>query len=254
MVSYTKKTSLSGKALNEALTERGYNGKTINWGGAHGSADVLNTPGAVRRASNKRVALEWLRDNDISTLLVERKSSDYPLVGRPSYHADGSEFYVCYNDDDKADAIDNGCTHFQKYLLDAREFRIHIVNGKSIKLNEKVGKLHVDSNTHFGGRFIYPTKTPPGLRQVAVDSVAVLRLDFGCVDILYKDNEFFILEVNCAPSLSTCWAYLLPIYVEAFCASQHANVSNQSINSPGSSQLSAQLQNVYSYLNSPFNY
>ena len=56
---------------------------------------------------------------------------------------------------------------------------------------------------------------PDMLCPIAIQAVNLLDLDFGAVDIIYKDDEFYVLEVNTAPSL-TSNSDILERYVKAF--------------------------------------
>lgn len=218
-VRYPRQACTSGKLLKLALEDRGYDGIPINWGRGWGSNNVLNKPEAVRLASNKKKSLEALKMAQVPTLLVDNvQPSDLPVVGRPSFHTNGNGFYLCrtMNQVNSAPA-----SHFQRYLENAREFRVHIVKGKSIRISEKYGTKQVNAdNTHAGGKFRYPHDFPKlaQLRLLARDAVDILGLDFGCVDLLYDivRHSFFVLEVNTAPSLNGFWLPLVDVYAEAF--------------------------------------
>jgi len=91
-------------------------------------------------------------------------------------------------------------THFMEYINIEREFRVHVVNGKSIKISEKIG----GGNHSRGAKFSYPhdfnhKKT---LRRVSRAAVAALGLDFGAVDVIYSGEKFYVTEVNSAPALT----------------------------------------------------
>lgn len=216
MVIYSKKTRESARALKQKLEEMDYDGETINYGYSGSKReDVVNRPSALKNSVNKRIALEQLKKAGVPTLLIDNKDIEYPIVGRPDNHSMGRWMYICWDEEDyrRSKRKKRPATHYQKYLTGFREFRVHIVNGESIKISEKIG----GGNYHQGAVFEYPhdfnhKKT---LRKLARDAVEALGLDFGAVDILWKD-EGYVLEVNSAPRLTDEATNTLERYAEAF--------------------------------------
>lgn len=220
------KLAPSGRALRTKLTEMGYTGKSINWG--HTKFDGVNTPEAIKLASHKRNALEVMISNQVPVPMYTRYFRDitsFPVIGRTSYHTQGSGFFFCNNKDEAFHATNNGATHFLQYIDGAREFRVHIVNGQSIKISEK-HKSYDPQTGHFTeGSWSYPErfKRKITMRRIAKEAVQALGLDFGAVDMLYKKINgepcFFVLEVNTAPCLTESReGDTLERYAEAFYA------------------------------------
>jgi len=229
IVHYIRKTRPSALRLAQKLREMGYTGKVINWGTKEPFA--LNPPQAVALASNKHKALLTMQEAGVPipklvgntggrySLFDFRRLGiewEYPIVGRPDYHRKGRQFYLCNNYEDVTNALNRGATHFMEYVDNAREFRVHIVNGKSIKISEKIGG-GITKNYESGARFYYPEdfNHKKSLRRVAREAVASLGLDFGAVDLLYRDGNFYVLEVNTAPCL-TSTSDTLERYARAF--------------------------------------
>lgn len=219
MVIASKKTRKSATVLEERLEELGYDGRDINYGYS-GSRDTetVNRPSAIELAVNKRLALEELDDEDVPTLLIDTAARiTFPIVGRPDSHSMGRWFYVCYDERDMRRATRrkrHPATHFQRLLTDFREFRVHVMNGESIKISEKLG----GGNYHQGGTFQYPSdfEDLKKVRNVAKEAVEALDLDFAAVDILWKDGEVYVLECNTAPRLTDEYSDTLERYAEAF--------------------------------------
>jgi len=129
-----------------------------------------------------------------------------------------------------------GASHFLKYIDHAREFRVHVVNGQSIKVSEKIltGTSQMRRNHRFGAISVYPhdfdhKKT---LRKVAKQAVECLGLDFGAVDILYKDGVFYLLEVNTAMCLTDPQSDTLDRYVKAFTNENSDTITDTAITQP----------------------
>lgn len=233
MVLSNKRTKKSARALKIQLDEicepfGGYKGNAINFGcsklnGQYG--EVINKPESVYCAVNKQVALESLQSADIPTPLISESeartavSDGSKVVGRKMYHSKGRGFYMASTNSGIDLAKKRGATHFLKYIEDAEEFRVHIVNGKSIKVSQKVfPEGTIRRNVRFGATFEYPENFThkKTLRKLAKESVAALGLDFGAVDLLYKDEKFYVLEVNTAPCLTDDTSDTLVRYAEAF--------------------------------------
>jgi len=82
----------SGRVLEQALSEAGYDGPKIVWGysGSSCREGVLNPPGAVALATNKRLALRAMREAGVPTLYVGLNEDwEYPVVARPDFHRAG---------------------------------------------------------------------------------------------------------------------------------------------------------------------
>jgi predicted ATP-grasp superfamily ATP-dependent carboligase len=195
------KHSVSGALLNQRLIESGYTGDTILFG----------------KANNKRLALETLLDNDlpIPDICYEEQEG---YIGRPDTHSKGRWIYK-YGDKQKKK---HPATHYLKWIDATNEFRVHVVDDKVIKLQEKypIGNF-VEGISYFS--YPHEFKHKRELRELAVAAVQALGLDFGAVDILYAD-QFYILEVNTAPCLTRS-NDTLNKYVNAF-----MNRSNESAN------------------------
>lgn len=225
-----KKTQPSARALKIALEERGYNGPNINFGCSSLSLDyspMYNSVGSVGNAVNKYRALQLLTQAGAPTPLVSEYDAcrlvleDKRVVGRKTYHSKGRGFYMCSTMRGIEYAISKGATHFLEYIDNAREFRVHIVNGHSIKVSEKIFPSGVQAtrrNRSFGATFQYPQgfNHKKTLRRIAKEAVEALGLDFGAVDLLYKDSKFWVLEVNSAPCLTDRYSDTLERYVQAF--------------------------------------
>lgn len=168
--------------------------------------------------------------------------SIYPLVGRPDHHSKGRGFWLCRTLQDvqralRGTSIKQAATHFLQYIDNAREFRVHVVRDgregytnkyRTIKISEKIKDVNVEdvegrrpiTGNHANGIVFNYTdvsnRDRKSLRKAAREAVMVLNLDFGAVDILFKDNKPYVLEVNTAPRLTDETSDTLDKYVQAF--------------------------------------
>ena len=102
------------------------------------------------------------------------------------------------------------------------EFRVHVFKGKAIDVQQKRRRLDYNGpdtgiRNHSNG-YIYARSTvdyPDELLSSSIQAVNLLGLDFGAVDVGYRerDGKIFVFEVNTAPGLT---GTTLDKYVQAF--------------------------------------
>lgn len=149
------------------------------------------------------------------------------VVGRPDRHTKGRGYWLCATQGDIDRALvgtrrKSPATHFTEYIPFDREYRVHVFNGKSIRISEKdFGSPIISSIRSRGNRFKVevafsmrkPTHPVRRIRRAAKAAVKALGLDFGAVDVLEKDGRAYVLEVNSAPGLGGSTPAL---YADAF--------------------------------------
>lgn len=199
--------SASGGAIIAKRTNRGH----INWGVANAQT-LLNSD--TSNATNKRVMRNLFAQHDVPMPELYRfyEGLKYPCVGRPDTHMKGRGYWLCRNIDDVAKALrgtrkKKAATHFMEYVEAPREYRVHIFQGKSLRISEKAHTAFHEYTT------IKPTHNVKHVRKAAKQAVNALGLDFGTVDILADDNQAWVLEVNTAPGLG---GSMPRVWAEAF--------------------------------------
>lgn len=189
----------------------------INWGSSDPiyphQCTVINKPDAVGLASNKLRTFnywsyagvscpEWTTDydkalswiNDGATVFcrtrVQAHSGDGIVIATHPDHLVQSQLYT-------------------KYIKKKKEFRVHVFNNEVIDVQEKRRSMGSDAGflirNHANG-FVFCRDNiiePSDLRDVAIQAVTSLGLDFGAVDIIWNEhyNKCYALEVNTAPGL-----------------------------------------------------
>lgn len=229
-----KMGSESCKALSQALREK-YHGKILRvragghfhprssdtiltWGNSpspewRGEANLdrwLNKFG-VKTASNKletfRVltevdvdAVPWTTDRDVArewATVVER----HTLTGHSGAGIEinaGSEIGTA--------------PLYTKLLAPSHEYRVHVFGGKVIDYTKKLKRVdgeivHRVEDDHIrnaanGWEYIRDVEPRESVKELAVDAIAALGLDFGAVDIIRHKRKNYVLEVNTACGLS----------------------------------------------------
>jgi glutathione synthase/RimK-type ligase-like ATP-grasp enzyme len=219
---YHANSSVTGRELKRVLgIDGGTEGpdrrpdKIIRWGNraelrfqASVQGGVLNKKNALTDASNKGRCLELLSNAGINTPPAATRFDGELLVGRTETHVGGSGFFLISSQRDFELAQQHlHCTHFMTYIPTQREYRVHVFKGRVIGVGEKLmgencTSLHI-RNVGTGWTFRYNNdRMPQDIQDIGVQAVQALGLDFGAVDILKSTgNNFYVLEVNTAPSL-----------------------------------------------------
>lgn len=203
----------------------------LNWGRTASPEEhrydlsrTINRPAAVGATSNKTRMRETFIVNGVPSPRMYDVagaetivSEDCPLIGRTASHTRSNGLWVCRSRVEVAAASigRNPATHFLQVISspNLREYRVHVVGDKCIKISEKV--LGVEGpNNCVGGvpirscdrGWVYrvpETRRRRELRAAAKQAVAALGLDLGAVDVLqdHVSKQTWVLEVNAAPGM-----------------------------------------------------
>ncbi len=221
---YHNKSKPTGEILAATLgMENGFDppdsGESlIRWGNRRNpSADsnydvVLNAEEAIKNASDKFESLFTLSEAGVNVPAASEEWEEiqeeygYPILGRRFRHARGSDINLILQ---KRDVRRIASDYYIPYIPTSREYRIHVVRDKVIRIQGKYldfpdqAVSHIRNYEH-GYRFRTPNvRLKPDRLEAAITSVKSLGLDFGAVDLIIADDgNYYILEVNTAPSCS----------------------------------------------------
>lgn len=215
ILTYSGKSRKSAWALAAAdptlRLNRGSSGD-INWG-YHRAQTKLNPD--ISNTTNKRRMRELFKEHGVPMPQLLSRSEAFhavrcgrTIVGRPDQHTKGRGFWLCHNFRDVERALrgtrkKQAATHFMEYISKQRaprEYRVHIFQGKSIRISEK---LFGQTGPTAQGLYITgkPQHNVKHVRAAAKQAVKAVGLNFGAVDILANDSECWVTEVNAAPGL-----------------------------------------------------
>lgn len=173
---------------------------------------VINAAEAIDLCSNKIESLRVMCENEINVPdfcenphdLIEEVG--YPILGRKKRHARGTDVKLILQERDLRNCNRD---YFVEYIPTNREFRVHVVGDKVIRVQ---GKYLDDPskakpwirNYETGYRFRAPRlRLHQDRLDMCVRAVKSLGLHFGAVDLLIADDgSCYVLEVNTAPSCS----------------------------------------------------
>lgn len=204
----------------------------INWGNSEASPksrgylNVINSPDQIVLSCNKLSTFQELTMNGIITV---------PWTAHPSYAkqwleqgatvmartltsaSQGRGIVVTTAEDDTLPSAGL----YTKYIPKCHEYRVHVMFGSVLDVTKKRRRSGTDTNDYIrnsttGWVFCRDGVVPPDkVTDAALKTIAALSLDFGAVDVLYKelDDMAYVLEVNSAPGLE---GTTLNKYIETF--------------------------------------
>jgi hypothetical protein len=228
----------TGRLLHEMLDEKGLLRAPIqgvvNFGyGGHNDLPTLNAEAGTK---DKLQELMALKRGGIPTVPFSRQAADLqaPVFGRRLHHTRGNDIMV-YNVRPLLRG-DHRSDYYTQLIPKRTEYRVWAFQGKCLATYEKI--LAYPGKNGRGGRsrevwnwwngyayqFIRPEDIEADVKELGVEAVKAVGLDFGAVDIILGTNgRLYALEVNSAPgtegrrqgltSLVNCierWAAKLP--------------------------------------------
>lgn len=230
-----KMGSESARKLAQALSVKCIRGDkafirpatVLNWGGSlriRGRVRYINHPSAVALAKNKLETFisltragvftpPFTRDERVARQWVEQDSVVY---GRKYLESSKGRGIVILTQD----SVWERCPLYTKSIHKPQEYRVHVVRGEVIDFTKKRRRNEAQVNDYIrnssnGWVFCRDGVALPGaVKDAAIRSVAALGLDFGAVDVAYKqqENRAYVFEVNTAPGIE---ATTLDKYVNA---------------------------------------
>lgn len=205
------------------------------------AAIQINTPRAMAVASDKVEALRVMRHEGITTIpwgitwedaLNQRQNRRDMILGRSRSGMGGKDIVVYdpsqqYQGKYPTNPEQTGNRHdfYSVYMKPVSEVRIHIADGRPIRVQRKYcdypDKAEANPfvrNYAHGYRFRAPRMN---LREMRIDqaakAVAAIGLDFGAVDMLMVGPYQYVLEVNtapaCSPLTAKCYASAIALMV-----------------------------------------
>lgn len=177
---------------------------------------IINKAEAIHRVSDKagfRIALAQAEvDNfEVSQDFDEVVGSDdmWPVIIRPRTHHQGRQLYLCKDMNDLNDAV-LACGpgwYAAPYIEKEAEYRVFVVQGRATCVARKYpgADSPIAWNVARGGRFenVRWDDWPLKAVRISIEAFNLSGLDFGGVDVMTKDNEAYVLEINSAPSLTS---------------------------------------------------
>jgi glutathione synthase/RimK-type ligase-like ATP-grasp enzyme len=200
----------TGKGLKKGDT-------IINWGCGNPDhifiTEYLNYPTKVRLAANKLQSFQAFKDHDVSSVPwttsqeeVKEWLKKYHVVARTVLTGHSGDGIIII--EPETEEVPKAPL-YTRYIMKTHEYRVHVVKESVVDVQRKIRDPERDPSdwkvrSHANG-FIFVRQNvviSDAIRDLAVQSIGALGLDFGAVDIVVdKDGVAYVLEVNTAPGL-----------------------------------------------------
>ena len=228
------KTGLINAGVNCILSRRdnfsGIRGVILNYGNAPDPNSAMhmyisNRAGSRRMARNKALSLAAMSAASVPVPDWFTRKEDVVrgpneiIVERHSLTGSGGEGIRIVRPGEEV----NTAPLYTQYIRKAQEYRVHVVFGKAVAVQQKRRREGVDMtkdqqlirNHENGWVFCIEDIDPDEkerLTMLALRAVAAHRLDSGAVDIVKqtRTGDLYVLEVNTCPGLSS------PTVLEAY--------------------------------------
>jgi len=222
--------TLRNDKIEDLLVEKQVN-YLFRWGctssltdaGVMPARHTVNKAEAISLANDKkatRLKLAPLRNKDkpiipktyghIHDWAVDGKK--LPVIVRADHHAQGRSLFFCNTEQEISQAIlklqhKNKDYYISEYIAKEAEYRVFIAQNRVVWVTKKTPANPADIawNVAQGGRFdnVRFSDWPLKACRIALMTVEAVGLDFGGVDVMQKDKDFYVLEVNSAPSMTS---------------------------------------------------
>lgn len=179
----------------------------INWGmpKIKLNANYLNPLASVSIATCK---LKTLRTLESASIPTPEFSTTKPTEGKwvartqlSSYSGQGAVV---------ADATElPEAPLYTKYIQKDAEYRVIVVGDQAVDVKQKLKRRDFEGervpyiwSCDNGYLFAREVEIPENLSELGISAVKALGLNYGAVDIIAKDGNFYVLEINSAFGLS----------------------------------------------------
>jgi glutathione synthase/RimK-type ligase-like ATP-grasp enzyme len=187
----------------------------VNWGNSKhlvNHLNVLNKPQAIATASNKLRAFQAMKAAGVTTpefttskeVAQEWQEDGFRVMCRTLLNSHSGKGIIVAQPDDALPYA----PLYTKYTKKEKEFRVHVFKGRIIDICEKRKRHgHEEGNSlirTLNNGWVYCRENVNIAelgKNLSIAAVRALGLDFGAVDLIARGNNYYVLEVNCAPGL-----------------------------------------------------
>ena len=182
------------------------------WWKTPGLTTAQNKLGTFRTLDKLEVpCVEWTTNAEMATLWLKKGSTVVQRNTLTSHSGHGITIIGYDEETSTPIGILSKAPLYTQYKKKANEFRVHVMGGTVIDVQEKrkvkdfQGEFNQLIRSHDNG-WIFAREDivePEDLRPLALTAINALGLDFGACDIIYNkhENKCFMLEINTAPGI-----------------------------------------------------
>jgi len=190
-----------------------------NAGGVFENDTKYNSSEVIRLCGDSLEFSKWCVENNINspvyTLFSSAEGYEFPFLLRQRRHIAGKDITIVSSLDDIPQSF--GDLYHVNFMKSDREFGIHYVAGKVVKIFEKVP---FDSNAHpiikssvFGYHYKLINDIENNFKsaqKLCIEVAEKVGLGFGRFDLGYNSEtkKYIVFEINTAPGLNSKTSYL----------------------------------------------
>lgn len=189
----------------------------IRWGNrvsipTNNNTITYNCMDAIKNATDKKLSRQLFMQKDVRTARLVTPDTvtpnQFPVIARPFVHSKGRNFVVLTDMVDFRNHYNrlNNEWYYSEFINKEREFRVHCAHGKVLAVMEKpagVGIAWNRARNHEAFVRIYQNSYIKDVCLQALNAMKAVGLDFGGVDVLYKGDKAYVIEVNTSPTLNS---------------------------------------------------
>ena len=174
---------------------------------------TLNKAEAIRAVNDKPSARLVMMEAGVmvpKTWLSVEEIESWPVIARPKHHSQGKKLWVCHSREE-AQGLE-GDLYFSEYIRKEEEFGVFIFDNRVTSMIQKVPKTqeaadaiawNVAQGTHKFVNLRWEQWNLPAAIEALKAARAFPDLTFGRVDVISKNGQPYVLEVNSAHSLTS---------------------------------------------------
>lgn len=207
----------------------------VRWGCTvpiHIKAPQLNSIDAIFKCVNKPITRLVLQNKGIPIpkTWMNNQDAEFPCIVRTERHWCGKNFLFADSKNDLEKIDFDGPHYFQEYYPNEQEYRIHVMSGKVTVIARKYakeGEIRRNRGITQHAQDILED-IDDEIKQLAIDAVAAVGMDFGAVDIMSSKqhpHKAVVCEINTDPGLLLN-NYCAPIYARYFMEQADCLASN----------------------------
>jgi ribosomal protein S6--L-glutamate ligase len=177
------------------------------------SNTVVNSPLSIFTCASKVMTSALLVRHGIATprtlFTASRETAERFLkeqgkaVIKPVYGYDGNGIFLI----DSPKRLGAPPYYLQEYVPNDRDYRVFVIDGRAVGAIARVSES-LAHNIHQGGTGM-PVAISPEMQEIAGAAARAVGVDYGGVDLLLREREFCVLEVNGTPNWH-CMASPIP--------------------------------------------
>lgn len=176
---------------------------------------ILNKPDAVARAANKLRTFERLTLRGVQTVpwTTDRRvaqqwlDNEFTVYERTVLNGHSGRGIVLSHPREHSSV--GHAPLYTKGVLKAHEYRVHVFRGEVLDYSKKRRRSGVETNDcikNLSNGWVFcrdEVALPEKVKSLALQALSALDLDFGAIDVLYREteNRAYILEINTSPGL-----------------------------------------------------